>query len=519
MTRHSLAGSERAILPGASCVGRANPNERVQISVIVRRQSQDQFTQLVRQFEQGTPSAAPLAREEFEKRFGASAQDITAVREFARQHGLQTVSDDPARRCVILSGTVEQLNAAFEVDLLQYAHPRGKYRGREGVITVPTALANIVTAVLGLDNRPQAHTQFRFRPPIRAAQAGTISYVPTNLATIYRFPDGTGAGQCVGVIELGGGYNTSDLQTYFSGLGLAPPTVVAVPVDGGHNRPTGDANGPDGEVTLDIEVAGSIAPAAKIAVYFAGNTDTGFVDAVSSAVHDQVNRPSVVSISWGASESTWTQQAMQAFNEVLQEAATLGVTVCVACGDSGSTDGVSGRSNHVDFPASSPYALACGGTSLHTSGTTIKSEVVWNDGLQGGATGGGVSTVFALPTWQQGLKTLSTEGQQSALAKRGVPDVAGDADPETGYTVLIDGTATVVGGTSAVAPLWAGLIARINSARSTPVGFINPKLYTSAPAPCNDITQGNNGAYSAAPGWDACTGLGSPDGQKIAAAI
>jgi len=139
--------------------------------------------------------------------------------------------------------------------------------------------------------------------------------------------------------------------------------------------------------------------------------------------------------------------------------------------------------------------------------------------LQGGATGGGVSTVFALPTWQQGLKTLSTEGQQSALAKRGVPDVAGDADPETGYTVLIDGTATVVGGTSAVAPLWAGLIARINSARSTPVGFINPKLYTSAPAPCNDITQGNNGAYSAAPGWDACTGLGSPDGQKIAAVL
>jgi len=523
MTRHSLAGSERAILPGANCVGRANPNERVQISVFVRRQSQDQFTHLVRQFEQGAASAVPLAREEFEQRFGASAQDIAAVREFARQHGLQTVSDDPARRCVLLSGTVEQLNAAFEVDLLQYAHPRGKYRGREGVITVPTALANIVTAVLGLDNRPQAHTHFRFRPPIRAAQAGAISYLPPRLATLYRFPEGTGAGQCVGVIELGGGYNASDLQTYFSGMGLAPPTVVAVPVDGGRNRPTGDANGPDGEVTLDIEVAGSIAPAAKIAVYFAGNTDTGFVDAVSSAIHDQVNRPSVVSISWGAAESTWTQQAMQAFNDVLQEAATMGVTVCVACGDSGSTDGVSDRSNHVDFPASSPYALACGGTSLHTGGaaveSTIKSEVVWNDGLQGGATGGGVSSVFALPAWQQGLKTLSPQGQQRALAKRGVPDVAGDADPVTGYSVLVDGVSTVVGGTSAVAPLWAGLIARINSARPTPVGFINPKLYKSATALCNDITQGNNGAYAAAAGWDACTGLGSPDGQKIAAAL
>jgi kumamolisin len=530
MTKRPLAGSERAVLPGARCLGPCDPAERVQVSVILRRQAEDEFRRIIQQIEQGTRSDPPLARDQFAARFGASAQDLAAVRDFAQQHGLQTVREDAARRCVVLSGRVAQFNAAFEVDLKQYAHPRGTYRGREGAIAIPAALQGIVTAVLGLDNRPQARTHFRFRPPIRAAASGATSYLPTRVATLYRFPDGTGAGQCIAMIELGGGYNTSDLHTYFSSLGVAPPEVVAIPVDGGQNQPGGDPGGADGEVMLDIEVAGAIAPDAKIAVYFAGNTDTGFVDAVSRAVHDQVNRPTVISISWGAPESSWTRQSIQAFDAVLQEAAALGVTVCVACGDSGSTDGVGDRTNHVDFPASSPHALACGGTRLAAVGNVIESEVVWNDGLQGGASGGGISTVFPLPVWQQGLKAYSTAGQPIALGRRGVPDVAGNADPATGYSVLIDGTATVMGGTSAVAPLWAGLIARINEGRAAggaaagqaaeaaPVGFINPKLY-GLPSACNDVTQGNNGAYAATAGWDACTGLGSPNGQKIAAAL
>ncbi|MGA8381124.1 MAG: hypothetical protein WB710_08335, partial [Stellaceae bacterium] len=172
--------------------------------------------------------------------------------------------------------------------------------------------------------------------------------------------------------------------------------------------------------------------------------------------------------------------------------------------------------DHVDFPASSPHALACGGTRLEAAGGAVSAESVWNDGAQGGAGGGGVSSVFALPAWQDGLHTTKTSGGDAVLNMRGVPDVSGDADPQTGYAVRIDGTDTVIGGTSAVAPLWAGLIARINAANGSPAGLINPVLYANAAA-LRDISVGNNGTYAAGPGWDACTGLGSPDGGKIAA--
>jgi kumamolisin len=373
-------------------------------------------------------------------------------------------------------------------------------------------LGAVVEAVLGLDNRPQAQAQFRLRAPQAAA---AVDYTPIQLSALYAYPQATGQGQCVGIVELGGGFAQSDLQTYFASLGVATPTVTAVSVDGGKNSPTGDANGPDGEVLLDIEVVGAIAPQATVAVYFAPNTDAGFLDAVTSAIHDTTHKPSVISISWGSAESNWTDQSMTAMDEAFQEAATLGVTICVAAGDNGSGDGVTDGTDHVDFPASSPHALACGGTSVQADSSRITREVVWNDGAQGGAGGGGVSSFFALPTWQSGLKTTSESGATAVLTKRGVPDVSGDADPATGYAVLIDGTNTVIGGTSAVAPLWSGLLARINQLAGKPVGFPHPVLYQN-PGAFRDITQGNNGDFYASAGWDACTGLGSPNGQAIA---
>ena len=269
---------------------------------------------------------------------------------------------------------------------------------------------------------------------------------------------------------------------------------------------------------LDIEVAAAVAPGAKIVVYFTPNTDQGFIDAISTAVHDTTHKPSVVSISWGGPESTWTAQAMTALDSACQAAAALGVTITVAAGDNGSTDGVKGTANHVDFPASSPHVLACGGTKLVGSGTTITSEVVWNEtAANEGATGGGVSNVFPLPTWQANSKvpapTVSGGG-------RGVPDVAGDADPATGYTIRVDGQTQVIGGTSAVAPLWAGLIALANATNKASAGFINPTIYTAGAAKAfRDITSGNNGGFTAGPGWDACTGLGSPVGTALIAAV
>lgn len=515
MEKRVLTGSERSVPAGSKHLGEANASDRIEAHLILRRANEAAFQRhldAVCHVEGAHAKAAtPMTRESYAQQFGASQSDLDAVKAFAAHHHLQVVREDACTRTVVLAGTVQQFNDLFGTKLQRYHHSAGEFRGRTGPLHLPAELDAIVTAVLGLDNRPQADAH-RMRPQLTAATA----YTPLELATLYDFPPGDGAGQCIGIIELGGGFNATDLQQYFTGLGVATPDVIAVPVDGAANSPTNDPNGADGEVMLDIEIAGALAPKARIAVYFAPNTDAGFVAALNTAIADQTNRPSVVSISWGSPEVNWTAQSIKTLDDAMQQAAAVGVTVCVASGDNGSSDGVSDGAAHVDFPASSPYALACGGTRLNGSGSTIQSETVWNDGANGGAGGGGVSAHFALPAWQKGLTVQKAEGQATALAKRGVPDVAGNADPQSGYRIRVDGQDTVVGGTSAVAPLWAGLIARINSNGTTPLGYLNPRLYASNPSVCRDIVSGNNGAFQASQGWDACTGLGSPNGKKLA---
>lgn len=509
MANHAVSGSARAPLPGAVAVGKADPNERLEVTVILRRAS-------------ALPPAHEgkrVTREAFAAQYGARDDDIAAIRKFAQAHHLSVVQSDAARRTVILSGTVADFNAAFDVDLQRFQHPGGTYRGRVGEVHVPPELKDVVEAVLGLDNRPQAEPHFRLSPTehtVRPASVTSETFTPLQLATLYGFPAGTGSGTCVAIIELGGGFRTRDLTTYFAKINVPQPNVVAVSIDHATNSPT-NAQGDDVEVMLDIEVAGAVAPSATIAVYFAPNTDAGFLDAITTAVHDPTNKPSVISISWGGPESTWTGQAMTAMDEAFQSAAALGISVCVAAGDNGATDGQTDGQLHVDFPASSPHVLACGGTTLHAASGVISQETVWNEGAQGGSTGGGISAFFALPTWQSGLSAVKSGGTSTALTMRGVPDVCGDADPVTGYEIRVDGENTTIGGTSAVAPLWAGLIARIN-AGNTAVGFVNSLLYQSGAA-FNDIRSGDNGGFSAAAGWDACTGLGSPRGAAIATAL
>jgi kumamolisin len=518
MPNRPLIGSERQPVPGARSVGRADPAERLEVSVILRDRAGDALNERIAKLTAGDRPDRHLKREEFAQQFGAEPGDIAAVRQFANRHGISVVAEDAARRTMVLSGTVAQFNDAFEVDLQTFEHDGGHYRGRTGPIHLPDDLHGVVTAVLGLDNRPQARPHFRARSALGNVQwrVGPLtSFTPLELASLYSFPDGSGKGECIGIIELGGGYRLDDLKQYFLGLGrFTPPRISMVSVDHGRNNPTGDPNGPDGEVMLDIEVAGALAYMAGIAVYFAPNTDAGFVDALTSAVHDAQNKPSVISISWGGPESSWTPQAMTAFDQALQDAAAMGITVCVASGDDGSSDGLDDGADHVDFPASSPHCLACGGTSLEAQGESITSEVAWNDGAGRGATGGGVSRFFALPSWQNGLLVTRASGANEPLQMRGVPDVCAVADPQTGYRVRIDGVDTVIGGTSAVAPLWAALIARRNSTKASTVGFANPKLYGN-PGVLQDIACGNNGDFAAAPGWDACTGLGSPNAQKV----
>jgi kumamolisin len=455
------------------------------------------------------PQRAQWSRAEFGRQCGADAADLARLREFARQHGLRETGAAANRRVMHLAGAPQVLERAFAVKLGRYqlADGRGPFVSCDHAPLLPPE----AIAVLGLDRRPVARMHSR-----RPKAAPLATYTPIQIGALYSFPGATdGSGQTVAVIELGGGFSTADLARYFTGLGITrPPPVIAVGVAGGSNQPGGAA---DDEVMLDIEVIGALAPGAAIVVYFAPNTDQGFYEAISQAAHDSTHHPSVMSISWGGPEDGWTTPSRNAMQTALEDAAALGVTVTVAAGDGGSSDGESDGEPHVDFPASSPFALGCGGTRLTTSGGTIASEVVWNDTSAGeGATGGGVSVVFPLPVWQQHSQVPQAP---NGSAGRGVPDVAGNADPLTGYQVLVDGEPQVIGGTSAVAPLWAALIARCNQHLARPLGDVHAALYQIGERAFRDITQGNNGAYRAAAGWDACTGLGSPNGTALLNAL
>lgn len=513
-----LSGSERQPVQGATESGTVDANEIMQVTIVLRPRPGENPQPLSELIAQGKR----ISREEYAARYGAGPADVQAVLAFASQYGLAMSNVNLATRSVMLSGKASDFANAFQVKLARYEYQGRSFRGRTGAVNIPQELSGIVVSVLGLDNRPQATAHFRLAKAAPAAAA--VSYTPLQVAEAYSYPTTVnGSGETIGIIELGGGYNQSDLTTYFNNLKISPaPTVVAVSVDGAQNSPTGDTNGPDTEVGLDIEVSGSIAPGARIAVYFAPNTDAGFLDAINQAVMDTVNKPSVLSISWGGPESTWTAQTLQSFNSALQSAAAVGVTVCVACGDNGSTDGVSDGLEHVDFPASSPYSLACGGTTLELSGESISSEVVWNDLSSGeGATGGGISATFPLPSYQANAGVPPSVNPGNFVG-RGVPDVAGDADPNTGYNVTVDASSFVVGGTSAVAPLWAGLVALMNQSVGKSLGYLNPTLYQNIGENVggfHDITSGNNGDYSAGPGWDACSGWGSPDGANLLQAL
>ncbi len=505
--REILAGSEKAPPPESVHVRATPAKSKVTVSVIVKRKEPLKINR------RGGRASGPVrvTPGEFRKHHSADADAFKLVRAFAREFHLKVEADanSALRRTLHLTGTAADIQKAFGVELNQKTINGAEYRVREGGIHLPSSLTGVVEAVLGLDNRPQAKPHFRLS---KSQAAAPSSYTPPQVATAYHWPaKASGAGQTIGILELGGGYRQADLTAYFKTLGLAAPAITSVPVDGGKNQPS-KANSSDGEVMLDIEVAASVAPGAKVAVYFAPNTDQGFIDAITTAVHDTTNKPSVLSISWGGPESTWTQQSLTALDAACQSAAALGITITAAAGDDGATDG--GTGNNVDFPASSPHVLACGGTKLDANGATIVSEVVWNElANQEGATGGGVSNVFALPVWQGNAKVPGPSGKTGG---RGVPDVCGDADPTTGYTVRVDGQTSVIGGTSAVAPLWAGLVAVANQQLGTKVGFIQPAIYAAKGASAfNDVTQGNNGAFSAGPGWDACTGLGSPIASKL----
>jgi kumamolisin len=527
-----LDGSERKPRPGFKAAGAADPNQEVRVIVKVRpKQDLPDPAEIGALLPSQRP--APASHEAHAEAYGARQEDIDAVTAFARERGLTVEEADAPSRLVVLTGSAAAMSEAFGVGLQRYEAESGgaSYRGRVGPVHVPSELEPVITVVTGLDDRQQVR-------PMATAQAGpSVTYTPVQLAQIYDFPDLDGQGQCIGLLEFDGGYQDSDIQAYFQQLQIPEPTVTPVAVGQHKNSPGSDA---DGEVVLDIDVAGAAAPGAEIAVYFSTFTAAGWVEAITKAIHDKTNKPSVLSISWGwvefedAGTLAWTAQVMDEVDTIFKEAANLGVTVIVAAGDDGAEDNITDGKPHVNYPASSPYVLSCGGTTLVAQNGVRDSEVAWgfgarSDGAGHGSTGGGISEHFPIPSWQSGANVPPSAG--TGFAGRGMPDVAADADARTGYWMLIGGQMQPNGGTSAASPLWAALVARINQQLATdgsqPLGYFNPLLYSKlgTSAAFYDVTSGSNdthgnlGAYSAQAGWDACTGWGAPDGAALLAAL
>jgi kumamolisin len=454
---------------------------------------------------------------QYADRFSARPDSVARIRAFAEANHLKVVDADLIKRRVILSGTAAALAAAFGTRLNAYAMARtGKtFHSTATPPSVPADLAPDLQAVLGLDTRPIVKPHFI----VNHATAGQTAFEVPKVASLYNFPtDVNGTGQTIAILQFGGGFVQSDLDSYFPSIGLRSPKVTVVSVDKVKNAPGGDS---DEEVALDIEVAGATANGADIIVYFAPNSGRGFVDAITEAIHAP-QPPTVLSISWGSAEDEFSQQTIDALNSVLHDAGALGITVVVATGDNGSSDGVDDNLLHVDFPSSSPYVLAVGGTTLTSQADKIASEETWNSNNHSNATGGGISAKMPRPGYQDSFNVPAHP--RTGFVGRGIPDVAADANPSTGYRIQVHGNSWSVGGTSAAAPLWAGLIALLNQKLGHSLGFVNEKLYQLGPQVFHNITTGNNdstglGSYSAREGWNACTGLGTPDAQKLLASL
>jgi kumamolisin len=486
-----------------------------------------------------------LARGDFAPTYGADPKELENIAAFARSHGLEVVESDQARRDVVVRGSAAAVNKAFGVELNDYESPRGKYRSHIGTANLPGALAHTVEAVVGLDNRPvpaQHYSTARRRNP--KDPPNTKPVTPQQVAQLYNFPDGDGSGQTIGIYEMatqGGpaGYSLQDLTDTMQafGGGLKVPSLTDVSIDGVTNSGVSD-----GETGLDITVAGAVAQGAQIAVYFTGGTTQSIIHALQQMIHPGAGdpEPAILSISYGfgADDETadsFSQQEYTQIDKLFQDAANLGITVLVSSGDSGafiptptSPNPTPTTQAQTSYPATEPWVIACGGTTVGNINGTTFDEYVWNDRGAGGpgATGGGISAKFPVPNYQNNAGLPSRIG--SGKVGRGVPDIAGNASENSGYIQFINGESQPVGGTSAVAPLYAGLIALINANLGVSVGFINPTLYAESggllrdisgpPGPANNSFEGVEG-YSASAGWNACTGLGSVNGAALENAL
>lgn len=570
--REPIAGSALPAIVGASASGTVDPNEEITVTMVLRRRAELPEELVV--------GVSRITAQELADRYGASPADVEAVRTAVTSAGAEVGEVHVGARLIQVHGSAGTLSKLFGAELQQFSEvnsatgKQSSYRYRSGGLSVPGELSGVVLAVLGLDNRPSLRrvsprstpaTALDAPQPVPAAAlddpdpsasaAGTTSslFWPPQLAAVYDFPvDYTGAGQTIAILEYGGGYLESDLQAFFSRLDIAPPSIKVVSVGGAPANDPNNSPDANGEVTEDISIAAGMAPGADYVMYWGGNDNQGMLNTISAAIHASPT-PTAISQSWGDAESTYgSDHSLGAINEALRDGAALGVTFCNASGDTGSYNPTSGSGTadpaivktqaNVLFPASSPYALSCGATTLFADLTTntANTETVWNllgleriqtgsivtDGVSNngtrnvplatGTSGGGISAYFPTPQWQKHVELPEALGGKHRSG-RGCPDVSG---PGMGYLMIQDGVVTWGGGTSAVGPVWSALLARLAQALGRPFGLLQPLVYPTVAGQTaypgfRGIVEGTNFAYNANPGWNACTGLGVPQGTAL----
>jgi kumamolisin len=522
-----LQGSERRPSPSAKALDIANPNESFAVTIVLRRRLNGAPLPDHDFFLNTPPSQRQrMSSSEFAVLYGASNEDIDKVIKFVTAHHLTVVDAHAARRTVIVSGTVQRMESFFATRLGRFEHQivhgatdqptKERYRGLDGFIHIPEDLEGIIVGVFGLDNRTvtKRNRSNDDDPP------NTTPLTVPQVTSLYDFPDQSASGQTIAIFSESG-YKAEDITTYFTDLGLDVPTVQDVDIDGATNTPDTHR-----ETTMDICISASAAPGASVAVYFTPGREKGWVDLIGRVVHPNSDDPvcSVISSSYYSynGDDKASSDFIQAVSSAFRDAALQGVTVCVASGDRGSYSKIEDGNAHVQYPASDPWVLTVGGTTIGNIDDLSYDEYVWNHGK--GATGGGVSAYFPLPSYQSSATVPVSVNDQSK--GRGVPDVAANSSPHSGYDIPLDGVYEVVGGTSAAAPLWAGLIARINAAMGENIGYVNPALYALGSSVFNNI-DGSEGpknnkvedhsapGYPAKSGWDACTGWGSPKGSAL----
>ncbi len=534
---HSVVeGSHRKRSKGARRVGDANPREKLELTLSLRGPTLPPADEL---------AEGRLTQAEFRKKYCASARDAQKVAKALKGFGLKIESTTLETRSMRVSGTVADVEAAFHARLGIYeSRSQGRYRDREDNYKVPPGLRGIITAILGLGQRRVVKKRL-------AAGKGEVAlkpFGPADFERHYHFPHGDAAGQKIAIAEFVDEWFPDDVAAYCRFYKRPVPKLVAVPMHmrlrnrrqvaklrgGARNDALGDAK----EVMMDTEIIAGLCPKAAISVYFGHDTQKGWVDMLDRVIKD---RPVVFSMSWGATEDgrDWAPAAVDAINERLHVAAALGITICASAGDDGSSDEQDDGKAHCTFPASSPFVLAVGGTQMeHHEGQLI--ERVWhkkpgrrtpNRKRRSGATGGGVSTRFPRPKWQDvRVKSLN----KGSIDGRVVPDVSALSGPPW-YAMVLNGKWTTGGGTSASAPLWAALIARINALlpKDKRHRFLTPQFYkTSAFGEplgkhvCHDVTIGHNASiphpglgYAAGPGFDAASGWGTPIGTSLLLAL